>query len=376
MLRKISENLEIVKDKEVIIRVDYNVPIINGGVGEKYRIEKSINTIQTLLDHGARKIVLISHRGRPSGRDNSLSLRPLIPIIEQLLDGKVLFAETINDARNIEKGVVLLENIRFWDGEISNDEGFINKLVSLGEVFINEAFSVSHRKHASVYGIAKKLKSFAGLWLEKEIVNMEKISQSEDMVLILGGGKLETKLPVIENLAERSKKMLLGGALIFPFIKAKELSIGKSKNEEELVPKAKELLDNYKEKLVLPQDLMLDNEEIVNIEEIPADRKALDIGPEAVQEYIDIISSAKNIFWNGPMGMYEDERFRHGTIEIARGIAESNAFSVIGGGDTLVVIEELGLIDRYGFVSTGGGASLSFLAGKRLPGLEVLGYYD
>ena len=376
MLRKISENLEIVKDKEVIIRVDYNVPIINGGVGEKYRIEKSINTIQTLLDHGARKIVLISHRGRPSGRDNSLSLRPLIPIIEQLLDEKVLFAETINDARNIEKGVVLLENIRFWDGEISNDEGFINKLVSLGEVFINEAFSVSHRKHASVYGIAKKLKSFAGLWLEKEIVNMEKISQSEDMVLILGGGKLETKLPVIENLAERSKKMLLGGALIFPFIKAKELSIGKSKNEEELVPKAKELLDNYKEKLVLPQDLMLDNEEIVNIEEIPADRKALDIGPEAVQEYIDIISSAKNIFWNGPMGMYEDERFRHGTIEIARGIAESNAFSVIGGGDTLVVIEELGLIDRYGFVSTGGGASLSFLAGKRLPGLEVLGYYD
>lgn len=376
MLRKISENLEIVKDKEVIIRVDYNVPIINGGVGEKYRIEKSINTIQTLLDHGARKIVLISHRGRPSGRDNSLSLRPLIPIIEQLLDGKVLFAETINDARNIEKGVVLLENIRFWDGEISNDEGFINELVSLGEVFINEAFSVSHRKHASVYGIAKKLKSFAGLWLEKEIVNMEKISQSEDMVLILGGGKLETKLPVIENLAERSKKMLLGGALIFPFIKAKELSIGKSKNEEELVPKAKELLDNYKEKLVLPQDLMLDNEEIVNIEEIPADRKALDIGPEAVQEYIDIISSAKNIFWNGPMGMYEDERFRHGTIEIARGIAESNAFSVIGGGDTLVVIEELGLIDRYGFVSTGGGASLSFLAGKRLPGLEVLGYYD
>ena len=375
-MRKISENLEIVKDKKVIIRVDYNVPIINGGVGEKYRIEKSINTIQTLLDHGARKIVLISHRGRPSGRDNSLSLRPLIPIIEQLLDEKVLFAETINDARNIEKGVVLLENIRFWDGEISNDEGFINELVSLGEVFINEAFSVSHRKHASVYEIAKKLKSFAGLWLEKEIVNMEKISQSEDMILILGGGKLETKLPVIENLAERSKKILLGGALIFPFIKAKELSIGKSKNEEELVPKAKELLDNYKEKLVLPQDLMLDNEEIVNIEEIPADRKALDIGPEAVQEYIDIISSAKNIFWNGPMGMYEDERFRHGTIEIARGIAESNAFSVIGGGDTLVVIEELGLIDRYGFVSTGGGASLSFLAGKRLPGLEVLGYYD
>ncbi len=364
MIKWISQNLDKVTNKRIIIRTDYNVPIIDNEIKEFYRIDKSLETIKSVLDHNPERVIIISHRGRPKGIDDSLSLKPIIPYLESKLKEKIFFAKDLSNMP--EKGLILLENIRFFEGEESNDESFVKQLSILGDIYINEAFSVSHRKHASIYGLPLLLQSYGGLWLEQELINLSRIKDSID-ALILGGSKLKTKLPVIKSLIGKSSKILLGGALFTPFFKAKNLEIGKTLCEDELIPLIKDL---DMEKIVLPIDFV--NDQGLIVKEISPNDRVMDIGPETVSLFKDILSTSRTIFWNGPLGFYEDERFRQSTIEIANFLSSLNSFRVIGGGDTLSVIEELGLINKFSFVSTGGGASLKYLSNEELPGIKAL----
>ncbi len=377
-----------VRGKRVLVRVDFNVPVKNGQVTDDTRIVRALPTIRNLLERGAFPI-LISHLGRPKGGpDPEYAMDPVARKLEELLQVQVLKldatvgpeVEEALDRWNGE-GVVLLENSRFYPGETKNDPEFSKQLASLAELYVDDAFAVAHRAHASTVGVAKLLPAAAGLLMEEEIDNLDRAlyGREQPFVAILGGAKVSDKLQVIESMLEISDTLLVGGAMCFTFLKAKGLETGNSLVEDDYLEETNRIMDEAGENLLLPVDVAVAESleenapsKVVRVEEIPADCIGLDIGPETVEEFDEYIAQAKIIFWNGPMGVFEVDAFAKGTEGIARAVAKSGAVSIVGGGDSVAAVRKLGLEDRMGFVSTGGGASLEYVEGKELPGVAVL----
>ena len=391
MARRIEE-VEL-RDKRVFVRVDFNVPIKNGAITDDTRIRASLPTIQYALEHGAKSVILASHLGRPKGKPNpEYSLRPVAKRLEELLKRPVTFVEAYKDApvpSAVEggDGVVLLENLRFHPEEEKNDPAFAAQLARLADVYINDAFGSAHRAHASTEGIVRHVKeSAAGLLMSKEVEYLGRVLEHPDrpFVAILGGAKVSDKLEVIQNLVTRVDALLIGGAMAYTFFKARGWAVGKSLVEDDLLGAAREIEKAAKGRgltFELPVDHVVATkiEAGAHVEVLAADdqrigdRMGLDIGPKTIARYREILSSAKTVTWNGPMGVFEVDDFSRGTIEIARAVANVRGTTVIGGGDSIAAVAKAGVADRITHISTGGGASLEFLGGRTLPGVAALG---
>jgi phosphoglycerate kinase len=364
------------KNKRVFIRVDFNVPLAPGGqITSDKRIKASLPTIQYALDHGAA-VILASHLGRPKGKRNpELSLKPVAARLQELLGKPVKLVE-IEEAHPAPGEVVLLENLRFYPEEEKNDPEFSKKLAALCDVYVNDAFGTAHRAHASTVGMIKYVPvAAAGLLMEKELEYLGKVTTNPDRpcIAILGGAKVSDKIEVIRNLSKVMDKILIGGAMAYTFLRAKGEPTGKSLVEEDKVELAKSLLD----KVTLPVDHVVAAEfkagaEYEIVETIPDGKMALDIGPKTIALYEAEIAKAKTIIWNGPMGVFEMPPFDRGTVALAKAVANSGAVSVVGGGDSEKAVKTAGVADKITHVSTGGGASLEFLAGVELPGVAAL----
>ena len=385
-----------VKNKKVLMRVDFNVPLKSGEVANDKRIRAVLPSIQYLLGQGAR-LILMSHLGRPKGQRNmDMSLKPCVSVLENLLGASVDFADDcIGDtaqqaADKLEAGrVLLLENLRFHAQETENDHEFARQLARLGDVFVNDAFGTAHRAHASTEGVTHFIQpSVAGFLIRKELQYLGKIldDPQHPFVAILGGAKVSGKIDVIQSLLPKVDNLLIGGGMMFTFLKAQGHSIGNSLVEEEKVALAKELLSQSGGKIVLPIDCMVSTSidfkkgtvgplEEVDVTAIPEDSTGLDIGPTTISSFKQILKNAKTVVWNGPMGVFEIEDTAHGTFQIADILADltdNGATTVIGGGDSAAAAEKAGIASRITHISTGGGASLEFLEGKILPGIAAL----
>jgi len=390
---KFLEEIEV-KGKTVFLRVDFNVPLDeNLNIRDDTRIKASLPTIKYLLDKGA-KLVVASHLGRPKGKfDPKMSLKPVAARLEQLLPGvKIIMApDVVGEAvdklkADLKEGqLLLLENVRFYKQETDNDQEFSRKLSEGCEVFVNDAFGSCHRAHASVVGIASYLKEkAAGYLLKKEVDYLSKITHNPEKpyVAILGGAKIEDKIPVLEGLVNKADMLLIGGAMAYTFLKAQGKQVGKSLVEEDQLEIAAAIMKKAEAngvKFFLPLDHVMttsiESKEIATVADsypLPADLMAVDIGPKTINEYKSQIAKAKTIFWNGPLGVFEVEAFAKGTVEIATAVAESGALSVVGGGDSIAAIQKAGMAEKISHISTGGGASLEYVAFGTLPGIEAL----
>jgi phosphoglycerate kinase len=377
-----------VRGKKVLVRVDFNVPVKNGRVTDDTRIMRTLPTIRYLLQRGARPI-LISHLGRPKGApDPDYAMDPVACWLEKNLDVPVLKLDEAVGPEVEEaldkwdgEGVVLLENSRFYPGETKNDPQFASQLASLADLYVDDAFGVAHRAHATTVRVAKLLPAAAGLLMDEELEHLDKVllNPKRPFVAIVGGSKVSDKLGVIESLLGVADTLLIGGAMCYTFFKAEGLETGGSLVEDKYLEETERLIDEAGGKLVLPVDVVAAEKleentpsQVVRVEEFPAGLMGLDIGPETVEKFRDYIADAKTIFWNGPMGVFEIDDFSKGTEGVARAVAQSGAASVVGGGDLVAAVRKLGLENCIGFISTGGGASLEYVEGKELPGLEVL----
>ena len=384
------------KGKKALIRVDYNVPLdINSNITDDKRIIESMPTVKKILSDGGMAIIM-SHLGRPKGvRNESMSLRPVANYLSKYLNNKVHFAEDCNSqvARHVVEEakfgeVVLLENLRYYAEEEANNEEFASNLSKLGDVYINDAFGTAHRAHASTFALAKKFQDkFAGKLIEKEIEYLENTinNPQKPFTAIIGGAKVSGKIDVIENLFSKCDNILIGGGMVFTFLKAQGIEVGKSLVEDDKIEMAKKILADAKANnvnLVLPTDIVAAKEfkndtefENVSIKNIPIDSMGLDIGIESTEYYTELIENSKTVLWNGPMGVFEMDNFAKGTIGVAQALANATskgANTIVGGGDSVAAIRKSGFEDKVSHISTGGGASLEFLEGKKLPGIEAL----
>jgi phosphoglycerate kinase len=381
-----------VKGKRVFIRVDFNVPLNEKNeITDDTRIVQSLPTIRSVTERGG-KSVLASHLGRPKGkRDAKYSLAPVAERLSKLLKKNVgLGSDCIGEGvqkqiEGMKAGeVLLLENLRFHPEEEKNEESFSKALASLCDVYVNDAFGAAHRAHASTEGMTRYVKTLAaGFLMMKEVESLQRalVNPQKPYVAILGGAKVSDKIGVIENLLDKVTTLLVGGGMAYTFLRAKGIGVGKSLVEEDQIGFASSLLEKAKENvnLLLPQDHIAAERmdlqakrQIVKNGMIPSDWVCLDIGPQTVKAFSEEIKSAKTIVWNGPMGVFEMEPFSQGTFDIARAVAESSAFSIVGGGDSVAAVNQAGVADKISHISTGGGASLEFLEGKKLPGIEAL----
>lgn len=391
-MKKTIEDIEV-KNKRVIVRCDFNVPMQDGAITDDSRIRAALPTIQYLKEHDAR-VILMSHMGRPKGEPKmEFTMKPVADRLSELLGTEVVFVSSpavVDDAvrsaaEALQPGqVMLLENVRFRKEETENDPKFAKELASLAEIFVQEAFGTAHRAHASTAGIAEYLPAVSGYLIEKEVKFLGDAVESpkRPFVAILGGAKVKDKIPVIKNLIGKVDTLLIGGGMAYTFFKSEGYEIGKSILDEESIELASSLLKEAKEagvEMLLPVDIVcadkFDNDantKTVPCSEIPADMEGLDVGPETVKLYGDKIRSAATVVWNGPMGVFEMDTFAKGTNGIAEAMAECPGTTIIGGGDSAAAIRKAGLADKMTHISTGGGASLEFLEGKKLPGIEVI----
>ena len=377
-----------VEGKKVIVRVDFNVPIKEGKITDDTRITAALPTINYLLEHGAA-VILMSHLGRPKTKeDTQFSLRPVAEHLATLVDAPVKFAEDCRGeiaktaAADLKAGEVLvLENTRFYPEETKNGVEMSKDLASLADLFVSDAFGSAHRAHSSTAGIADYLPAAAGFLMEKEIKYLGNAIADpvRPFVAILGGAKISDKIGVIENLLKTADKILIGGGMANTFLKAQGYEMADSLVEAEVLDTAKDLLSRAEDKIVLPVDMVLANAFDADAEmrmaalgDVPAGWRMLDVGPLTVEQFSDVIMSAGTVVWNGPMGVFEFPRFAEGTFCVARAVANSDAISIIGGGDSVSAINQSGLSDKITHISTGGGASLEMLEGLELPGLAVL----
>lgn len=390
-------NKKSVKDvdvfgKKVLLRCDFNVPFDkDGNISNTKRIDESLKTIRYLLQNGA-KVIIVSHLGRPKGMKKSeYSLKPVAEYLSKVLSKKVNFVTEdirenkpaiLNDLKNGD--IAVLENIRFYKEEELNNEEFSKKLASLAEIYVNDAFGTAHRAHASTQGVANFLPSVCGFLIKKEIDVLGQLlsAPKRPFVAVLGGAKVSDKIGVINNLLNKVDTLIIAGGMAYTFLNALGYSIGSSIFEPDKVVLAKNIIAKAKDlnvKLVLPVDNVVGKEfkadtefMEVNSDSIPDGYMGLDIGSKTEEIFAEIIKSAGTIFWNGPVGVFEWENFRHGTVEITKAIANSNAVSVVGGGESVVAVDLLGFAEKITHISTGGGASLEFLEGKDLPGISSL----
>jgi len=370
-----------VRGRYVLVRVGFDVPLKNGRVVDDKRLRASLPTINLLRKKGAR-VILISHLGRPDGKViEELRLAPVAKALSKLLKYPVLCepdcigSDVEERVRELHDGdVLLLENLRFYPEEEKDDKGFAQKLASFADIYVNDAFSVCHRAHASIHAIADFLPSYAGLSLEQEVKMLSSLLKNpkRPFIAIMGGAKVSDKIGVIENLLKKVDSILIGGAMMFTFYKALGYEIGRSRFESNKVAFAKVLLKKGKKNIILPIDVVLNSKKAVSVHKIPKSAAGLDIGPETQAIYAEIISKSRTIFWNGPMGMFENKNFAKGTVAVAKAMAKCKGVTVVGGGDSVAAIEKAKLADKFTHVSTGGGASLEFLEGKELPGIKAL----
>ncbi|WP_285768327.1 phosphoglycerate kinase [Peribacillus sp. SI8-4] len=391
MNKKSIRDIEL-KGKRVFCRVDFNVPMQDGKISDDTRIKAALPTISHLTEQGA-KVILASHLGRPKGQVVE-ELR-LAPVAERLseLSGKDVqkaeeaYGESVQSMiDNMENGeILLLENVRFYPGEEKNDQELAKSFAALADVYVNDAFGAAHRAHASTEGIAHHLPAVAGLLMEKELEVLGKALSNPErpFTAIIGGAKVKDKIGVIKNLLETVDHLIIGGGLGYTFIKAQGHEIGDSLLEEDKIELAKSFIESAKEKgvkLHLPIDAVITAEfspdaetEVVNIDSIPKDKMALDIGPKTSELYADIIKGSKLVIWNGPMGVFEFDKFANGTRTVAQALADAkDTYSIVGGGDSAAAAEKFGLAEKMSHISTGGGASLEFMEGKELPGVVAL----
>ena len=385
----------IPQNKKVILRCDLNVPVKNGVIGDDGRIVASLSTIKELLDNNC-SIVVIAHLGRPKGQViPDLSLQPIAKRLGELLNREVKFSTEILGIKNLAQSlapgeILMLENIRFLENETSKDEALRNKLATelsdYGDFYVGDGFGAVHRKHASVYELARLLPHCAGNLISNEVKVLEKLSSNPDRPygVVLGGAKVSDKIGVISNLLDKVDVLIVGGGMVFTFLAANGMQIGKSLVETDLVPTVKDLLlraNSLGVKILLPSDIVVAKEfaensqpSVVSSDQIPMDQMGLDIGPVSASAFADEIKKCKTVFWNGPMGVFEFANFSNGTKVVAQALTEVKGLAVVGGGDSAAAVRKLGFEDnQFGYISTGGGASLEYLEGKELPGLNALG---
>lgn len=391
-MKKTIRDLDV-KNKRVLVRCDFNVPLNEKGeITDDNRITAALPTIKYIMEKGGKPI-LMSHLGRPKGKaDKKLTLAPVGKKLEELLGCEVVFADyddVINEEvvelskKDFEK-ILLLQNTRFRKEEKENEENFSKELAKLGDIFINDAFGTSHRAHASNVGVAKNLPNGVGFLVEKEIDKIGGVLKNPEkpLVAILGGAKVSDKINVIENLLNIADRIIIGGGMAFTFVAAQGYEVGKSILEEDKIGLAKELMKKAEEKgvdLVLPLDYKVAEEfsndsewKTVSYENIPSDYMGLDIGEKSIELFSKLIKEAKTVIWNGPMGVFEFDNFAEGTEEICKVLAENDIISIIGGGDSAAAVKKAGLEDSMTHISTGGGASLEFMEGKVLPGIDII----
>lgn len=382
-----------VRGKRVLVRVDFNVPVKEGVVTDDTRIRAALPTISYLLEHGA-KVILMSHRGRPSGTgyEEEFSIKPAAERLAQLVDAPVSVASDVAGddahakAEKLQEGEILvLENLRFDPREKKNDPAFCEELASLADVYVNDAFGTAHRAHASTTGVAHLLPAYAGYLLAGEVSTLSGMlaDPKRPFVAILGGSKVSDKVGVIDALIDKADTIIIGGGMCFTFLLAKGYEVGTSLKEEDWVERARAMMDKAQAagcELLLPVDVVAADKfaEDANTvtcaaDAIPADMMGLDIGPETEKLYADAIAKGATVFWNGPMGVFEMKAFEHGTLAVCEAVAANEAAAtIIGGGDSVAAVNKFDMADRMTFISTGGGASMELVEGKALPGVEAL----
>lgn len=390
MDKKTIVDLDVL-NKKVLVRVDFNVPLKNGIIGDDTRIREALPTINYLLNKGGA-VILMSHLGRPDGQIvPEFSLKPVFDrLVELMPNTKVYFANDVvgddakQKAKDLKAGeVLLLENLRFEKGEEENDKGFCEKLASLADVYVNDAFGTAHRKHASTYGVAKLLPNAIGFLIDKELKmicgNIQ--NPKRPFVAILGGAKISDKLNIVNTLIESANTIIIGGGMAFTFLKAMGKNVGNSLVDDEQLEMCTNALNKANEKgvqILLPSDVLVAGD--INAKEaeylpeidIPKNKMGLDIGKKTIKQYTKVIKKAKTVIWNGPMGVFENPVFANGTYKVAKAVAKSHAISIVGGGDSASAIINMGFEKKITHISTGGGASLKLLEGKVLPAVDII----